>query len=202
MKKRTLTFAIAVLMLLSLTACGKNNNTTNGNSSNGDVTQSTELETLPETESSPLFSAFESTTVNGEAVTEKIFTGNKLTFVNLWGTFCAPCIYEMPYLEQLSKNYADKGVVVIGVLSDTYDYVKQENKQNMVQKAENIISQTGVTYENILPSASLNRVKLDYVTTYPTTYILDENGVLLGEYVGSRSYDQWAAIVDRMLEKA
>ena len=178
MKKRILTVLLSVAVILTcLTACG------------GKAEEETGF-----------FSAFTTTTLDGEECTQKIFKGNKVTMVNIWGTFCSPCINEMPDLEQLSKNYADKGLVLIGVVNDTFDYFKDENDPDKIEKAKNIIERTGVTYTNLLPSESLNEAKLDRVSTFPTTYFLDENGDILGEYVGSRSYDQWATIVDTILE--
>ena len=62
------------------------------------------------------------------------------------------------------------------------------------------MTQTGVTYTNILPSESLNDAKLDYIFTVPTTYFLDENGVIIGStFEGSRSYEQWSSIIDDIL---
>lgn len=151
-------------------------------------------------ESQPFFSNFTSVTVDGEDVNQDILKGNKLTMVNVWGTFCAPCIREMPDLQKISESYEDKGVKLIGMVIDTYDYSKGENNKDKVAKAEEIMSQTGVKYTNILPSESLNNAKLDYIFTVPTTYFLDENGVMVGTvFEGSRSYEQWSSIIDELL---
>ena len=120
--------------------------------------------------------------------------------VNVWGTFCGPCINEMPDLGKISEDYKDKGVRVIGVICDTYDYAKNENLPETVQSAKNIVAETGASYTHILPSASLNKAKLDTIYSVPTTYFLDEDGAIIGsEYVGARSYKQWCQIIDSML---
>lgn len=192
MKKRILTALLCVAVILTcLTACA-GNKASDGNVSNGDIIE----------ENSAFFSHFTTISLDGKEYTEKIFEGNKVTMVNIWGTFCSPCINEMPDLEKLSKDFADKGLVIVGVVCDTYDYIKEENNADKIKDAEEIVAQTGVTYTNLLPSESLNKAKLDRITTLPTTYFLDENGVVLGEYIGSRSYDQWASIIDNILEIA
>lgn len=163
---------------------------------------SVQIVTLPADENgpSPFFDAFTTKTIDGKDVTEEIFKGNKLTMVNVWGTFCDPCIYEMPFIEQLSKDYADKGLKVVGIVEDTFDFFKKENNADKLKKAEDIVAQTGVTYPILLPSESLNSVRLNFINTFPTTYFLNENGeIITAEYVGSRSYEQWAAIVDSIL---
>lgn len=142
----------------------------------------------------------ESVTLDGETVTADTFKGNKLTVVNIWGTFCGPCINEMPDLEKISRDYADKGVVLIGIVSDVYDYYKKENNPDKIKDAEDIVAQTGVTYMNILPSESLNNAGLDYISTFPTTFFLNEKGEIVGEYVGSRSYESWSSLIDLALQ--
>lgn len=210
MKKRIFALILTLMLLIScLAACG-GDKVTDSNLTNGDVTvedgnnDSSEVPTLTEKDNGdadPFFKSFTTTTIDGEEVSEKIFTGNKLTMVNVWGTFCSPCINEMPDIEKLSKDYADKGVVVIGIVSDVYDYIKAENNADKIKDAESIIAQTGVTYTNLLPSVSLNQVRLNYINTFPTTYFLNEKGeIITSEYIGSRTYDQWANIIDSLLQ--
>lgn len=189
-----LLLALAVI-LTCFTACG-GDKATDGNAEPS--AQSTE-QTTKTPDYTPPFPAFTSETIDGEKVTEDVFKGNKLTMVNVWGTFCSPCINEMPDLEKISKDYADKGVVVIGICADLYDYIRQENSAEKIKDAEDIIADTGVTYMNIIPSVSLNEAKLDYINTFPTTYFINEDGEIISEYIGSRSYNEWGRIIESML---
>lgn len=219
MKKKIIASLLTLTLSLSLlAACGKekgkdegDKETTTVSSADKEAGQTTtekadEPETLATTaqaQKSAFFTAFETETIDGEKVTDEIFKGNKVTMVNVWGTFCSPCIREMPALQQLSEAYKDKGVRIIGVLCDTFDIYKEENIPEKVQDAKDIIAQTGVEYTNLLPSVSLNKAKLDYVFSVPTTYFLNEKGEIIGsEFVGSKSYDQWSAILDGVLENA
>lgn len=194
MKKKIFVLIVALVLLTSVfTACSKEktpDSTENGTSA-------------PKAETVAFFPAFESETLDGKKVTDEIFKGNKVTMVNVWGTFCSPCINEMPALQKLSENYKNKGVRVIGVLCDTSDYLTQETLPEKVQLAKDIVKQTGAEYTHILSSPSLNKAKLDSIFSVPTTYFLNEDGELLSsEFVGSKSYDQWSAILDSILEIA
>ena len=84
--------------------------------------------------------------------------------VNLWGTFCGPCINEMPHLGEISKEYADKGVAVVGILVDVTD-----NDGNVFEPQYNnaldIVAQTKVEYVNIIPSKELMLKKVASVSS-------------------------------------
>lgn len=156
--------------------------------------------TLPSPEKVKPFADFTTQTIDGKDVDNSIFEGNKLTMVNVWGTFCNPCIEEMPYIQQLSESYADKGFAVIGIICDTCNLSDYEMDEERIEKAKDIIAQTGVKYDNLLANGSLNIAGLENIYTYPTTYFLDEDGNIIGSsYVGSRTYDQWSAIVEAFL---
>ena len=97
--KKTLSLIFSVLLiLLCFTACGDNN-------ADGGIRIPEENLTRVSYGS---FSKFTAIDLNGNKVTEDIFKGKKLTMINIWATFCSPCIGEMPYLETLNKEYADK----------------------------------------------------------------------------------------------
>lgn len=217
MKKKIIALFFSLLFIVAVfTAC--TDNKTSPDTSDEGTTLSEEKKenenttsgqeiyaTVPTSQSAPapFFTAFESETTDGKKVTDDIFKGNKVTMVNVWGTFSSPCTKELPDLQKLSESYKDKGLCLIGIVIDTYDYTKKEISEDKLQAAESIIDQTGVKYMNILPSASLNAAKLDSILSVPATYFLNEKGEIIGsEYVGSKSYDEWCDIIDRVLERA
>ncbi len=186
--KRIFALLLALAVIFTcFTACG-GNKATDGNASVGE-----------QTADAPVFPDFASKTLDGEDVNQDVFKGNKLTVVNVWGTFCGPCIAEMPDLERISRDYADKGVAFVGIIGDIYDYGKRENDADKIKDAEDIVVQTGVTYMNILPSESLIGAGLGYVTAFPTTWFINEKGEIIGEYVGARSYESWSSLIDLAL---
>ena len=184
--KKVLAVLLAAIMCFALVACGGNEEP--GNSPSGsDVVETKEL-----------FKGVTSTDLDGNEIDDSVFKGKKLTMVNIWGTFCRPCIGEMPDLQKISEEYKDKDLQIIGMVCDI------ENKDDivMIETAKEIVADTGVKYQNIVPSDSLNTAFLDSVTLVPLTLFLDENGEQIASYEGSRSYEGWTAIIDELLAVA
>ena len=147
-----------------------------------------------------LFPSVEAADIDGNPVDETVFTGHRLTVINIWGTFCGPCIREMPYLAELSEEYADRDVVFIGIPIDVAGRNYSVSPE-MVETAKRLLNQTGVKYLQILPSASLGSWYLNKVQYIPETLFLDREGRLIGEtYVGSKEKADWAKIIDSLLE--
>ncbi len=178
-------------------------------SSDGGVTTTTKAEAnalrMPEENIDGLetgsFESFNAVDMTGKKYNSDIFKGKKLTMINIWATFCTPCIGEMPDIEKLSKKYADKGFQVVGIISDVTNDGDGAYNEFLLEDAADVIESTGVTYLNLLPSESLNYIKLDEVYAVPETIFVDENGKVVGEsYTGSRSFEQWEAIVNELLE--
>ncbi len=139
--------------------------------------------------------SFETVDLKGNPVSsEEIFSENKITMVNLWGTYCGPCIREMPDLEVLSGRLKEKGCAVIGVILDVPDV----NDSEMTGYAEEIISRTGVTYRNLLPWESIMEdLPCEFI---PTTFFIDSEGHIVGEAaVGARGADEYEALIDALL---
>ena len=134
--------------------------------------------------------------LNGNEVTTGIFTGAKLTVVNVWGTFCGPCIREMPDLGKLAAEYADRGVRFVGIICDVDETVPAD-------EAKSIVEMTGAAYTHLLLNEYLYvrfASRSDYI---PMTFLLDENGQELEEEprIGSMSYDMWKSLIDSCLGK-
>jgi rhodanese-related sulfurtransferase/glutathione peroxidase-family protein len=160
-----------------------------------------EKKTKDKTKGDGILSSFESTDMDNKPVDASIFKGKKLTMVNIWATFCGPCIQEMPDLSQLNKEYADKGFQVVGIPVDT---MGSDGKisDKMVDTAKDVIKEGKADYLHILPSESLNKAKLSQVQSVPETIFVDENGKQVGEsYIGSRSKEDWAKIIEKLLKE-
>lgn len=188
--KKILALILSVIMFaLIFTSCGKSEAENEPTSVGGEITQN-----------SGVLSGFTTTDIDGNAVNQSVFKGKKLTMVNIWATFCGPCINEMPDLGKISEDYADKGFQIIGIPVDVVDYYGNID-ESQVELAKDIIDETGAVYLHILPSASLNQAKLSQVTSVPETIFVDENGNQVGEsYIGSRSMAQWKEIIDGLME--
>lgn len=185
--KKILCVVLGLVMLFAFAACGGNNEETTAPAPDGTSAQTENTEGL--------LSSFAAETLDGKSADQSIFKEKKVTMVNIWATFCGPCIGEMPDLQKLHEDYADKGFQVVGIVCDVYD-------ESDIQTAKDIVKDTGVKYVSLLPSDSLNEAKLKDVTSVPETFFVDEAGaVIAGPYIGSRSYDSWAEIIEGVLAK-
>ncbi len=146
-----------------------------------------------------IFGSFSATTLTGETVNEEIFKGKKLTMVNLWATFCGPCIEEMPALKQLQEEYGDR-LQIIGIVVDAADRNGNPLPDKKAQ-AKAIVTQTGADYLHLIPSEDLNKAYLSGVQSVPETLFVDENGNGVGKsYLGARKKADWKKIIDTLLE--
>ncbi|MDD3347991.1 rhodanese-like domain-containing protein [Oscillibacter sp.] len=161
-----------------------------------------------ETESGPweveetagTLSSFAAYDLSGVARDASIFSGHTLTMVNVWATYCGPCLRELPELGQLAAEYADRGVQVVGIVTDVLQNSDGSYQQGRVEAARALVEQTGASYLHLMPSADLISAKLNTVSGVPTTFFVDETGEQVGKvYVGARSGEAWGEIVDALL---
>ena len=183
-KAKSITVLILSLALV-LTACGSK--PAEGSTEN--KAEETTEEDGGGQASKTVFGTFESKTLDGEDVSQDIFSKADLTMVNIWGTFCGPCIKEMPELGELSRQYADKGVQIVGLISDVSDPGDET--------AEDIISTAKADYTHMVASNDLQNGILKEVYAVPATYFVDKDGNQVGKaYPGARDMDSWAKIID------
>ena len=157
-------------MIFVLTACGSNE----------------------ESSGRSIFGNFKVETLDGNEVTDKIFEEAELTMVNIWGTFCGPCINEMPALGEISREYEGKGFQIVGLISD----VTEAGDETALQ----IVEETQADYVHMVASEDHQKGILKYINTYPTTIFVDKDGNVVGEIqVGAQSKDQWETLIDEYL---
>lgn len=147
-------------------------------------------------EKNEIFGEFKTKTLDGEEVDQDIFAKADLTMVNIWGTFCGPCIREMPELGELSREYADKGFQMVGIISD----VSQPEDDTALE----IVKKTEADYTHLVipKDANMQYRILKNAQVVPTTIFLDKDGNQVGDtYPGAKSKKQWTAVIDEMLEK-
>jgi len=145
-------------------------------------------------------SSFTAQDVDGNEVDQSVFKGHKVTMINMWGTFCGPCLEEMPDIAELAKEYDLADVQVIGIVVDVPQNEDGTYDEAQLTKAKELIEQTGADYMHLLPSADLEELKLKSVNAIPETMFVDEEGKQLGKsYMGSRTKDEWKKILDDLL---
>lgn len=137
--------------------------------------------------------------VNGSAVTQDIFKEHELTMVNVFTTWCSPCVGEMPDLEKLHQQMKDKNVGVIGVVLDVLNE-KGEIVDEDLERAQLLVKETGVTYPVLLPDSTYFNNRLVGIEAVPETFFVDSNGNIVGEsYSGSGGLEDWIEVVEREL---
>lgn len=136
---------------------------------------------------------FEGTDLEGNAVTSDIFSQSKLTMINVWATYCNPCLSEMPELGELAAEYDGEAFQIIGIVSD----VMEGSDQTL---AESLVQETGASYPHLLLNESIYYALLADVSAVPTTFFLDENGMVLDAVVGAMKKSAWEERIDGLLE--
>jgi thiol-disulfide isomerase/thioredoxin len=140
------------------------------------------------------------TDLNANPIAQDMLMQDGLTLVNVWATFCSYCIEELPHLEALSQEYAGSGerIKVLGILDDPVS-ADGSIDQSLVELGKDILTQTGVTYENILPGEKLRGVFQYTVPGYPTTFIVGGEGSILRMIVGARDNEYIKGVIDELL---
>lgn len=188
---------ISLAGMLALSACSSANQTAGTNTTVQDITDS-QSGSGQTTEQAGVLSSFSATDLDGNTVDQSILADYDLTMVNVWATFCGPCINEMPDLGELAQEYADKKVQIIGLVSDVLN-TDGTISEEQVQTARDIVEQTGANYLHLLPSEDLYGV-LGQISAVPTTFFVDSEGAQVGSaIVSAQSKDNWVQTIDAML---
>lgn len=140
---------------------------------------------------------FEGQDMEGNTVSSTIFSDAKLTMVNVWATYCNPCLREMPGLGELAQEYDPEEFQLVGIISDVLEGAEQET----LELAADLIEQTGADYPHLLLNESLYYGLLSDVTAVPTTFFINENGEILDTVVGSMEKSAWEEKVNAFLEE-
>lgn len=143
---------------------------------------------------------FETTGIDGKTYTEKVFSDYDLTLVNVFTTWCSPCVKEIPELQELYKEMKDKGVGVAGVVLDTTDE-KGNQDEEAVKKAGILQEKTKAEYPFLTPDATMMNGRLQGISAFPETFFVDKDGNIVGDtYTGSHTLDEWKEIVEKELK--
>ena len=146
------------------------------------------------------FPAFEGKDLDGNTVkSDELFSGNAVTVVNFWFTTCNPCVGELSELDALNKELAEKGGALIGVNTFTLDGDKAA-----IADAKDVLAKKGATYQNIYFGSGGDAGKfVENVFAYPTTYVVDRSGNIVGEpIVGAVTGKTQAEALQAQIDKA
>ena len=146
------------------------------------------------------FPAFEGKDLDGNPVkSDELFSANAVTVVNFWFTTCNPCVGELAELDALNKELAKKGGALIGVNTFTLD-----GNEAAISEAKDVLAKKGVTYQNVYFDSDGEAGKFTTnIFAYPTTYVVDRNGNIVGEpIVGAITEKKQAETLQKLIDQA
>ena len=156
--------------------------------------------TPPDDGSMQKFPAFEGKDLDGNTVkSDELFSGNTVTVVNFWFTTCNPCVGELAELDALNKELAEKGGALIGVNTFTLG-----GDEAAISEAKDVLAKKGVTYQNVYFDSDGEAGKFAAnIFAYPTTYVVDRNGNIVGDpIVGAITEPKQAEALQAQIDKA
>ena len=138
--------------------------------------------------------------IDGKEFSGKNFSDYDLTMVNVFATWCSPCVQEIPDLAEIQKEMKDKGVNIVGVVTDTVDQTGEN--QEALEKAKLIRERSKAEYPFLIPDKSNFNGRLSGIQAFPETFFVDKKGQIVGEtYSGSHNKKAWSEIIEKELAK-
>ena len=171
-------------------------------STDGDMSMpaGSDTSTPPDDGSMQKFPALEGKDLEGNTVkSDELFSGNAVTVVNFWFTTCNPCVGELAELDALNKELAEKGGSLIGVNTFTLD-----GDEEAISEAKDVLAKKGATYQNVYFDSDGEAGKFTTnIFAYPTTYVVDRNGNIVGEpIVGAITEKKQAETLQKLIDQA
>ena len=154
----------------------------------------------PDDGSMQKFPAFEGKDLDGNTVkSDELFSANAVTVVNFWFTTCNPCVGELSELDALNKELAEKGGSLIGVNTFTLD-----GDETAISEAKDVLAKKGATYQNVYFDSDGEAGKFTTnIFAYPTTYVVDRSGNIVGEpIVGAITEKKQAETLQKLIDQA
>lgn len=199
--KKALLIILALTLCLAMAGCGAKESGTEPEepaeteTETEEEAEETDQEDQQEGEDASIlaFPPFESMDAYGQPLSSAIFSGKDVTMINLWGTYCSPCIGEMPELEKISQALPENAQI-LGLVIDV-----AKGDQDMMASAQEIIESTGVTYPSILVTEEL--LPMLYSFQYvPTTLFVDSEGKVIADMVIGADLEKYVSTLESLLE--
>lgn len=211
MKRKNLVLVLAILSSLALAACGNSGKTETKVSAETEVTTEKATEKAAEKASEKASEAageqkasnfsvsdkslgFTTENLALESVDSSIFGEKDLTVLNVWGTFCGPCIQEMPELGEWQRSLPDN-VQIIGLVAD----VAGKEDADHIELANTILDKTNAHFTNIIPNNDFAEL-LSGVVGVPTTFFINKEGKIVGKPIVGAQVPKYKAFVEEYLK--
>ena len=203
--KKLFVLGMAIMMAGAISACNAGNKAANESVSTESQTDSKQADTSESADSKKAddsksadskkkdvsFPEFSAKTVEGEEISNDVFKNSKLTVVNVWGSWCGPCVAEIPELQKLYENMKDKGVNVVGLAQDA---------GTDMDAVKDILEKNKVTYQNVVPEGDVTDFVMS-IQAFPSTFLVDSEGNIVDKIQGGRDLESFTKAVEDALNK-
>ena len=203
-KKMTLLLLFSFCWMILLNGCGsgEKNSSRNQSVSEEDEKEADNSGEKAASETEETLGEFSVKDIEGNTYTQEMFADYDLTMVNVFTTWCSPCVSEIPDLEKLHNEMEDQGVNVVGIVLDAVDAFGKADEE-VVETAKLLAEKTGAAYPFLIPDEGYLNGRLLGINAVPETFFVDKEGNITGEtYSGSRSLEDWKTIVETELKGA
>lgn len=188
MKKSMIALAISVMFMCICSGCGK------------DAPPQGDWGAVPPNITNDLakksVGQFSTQDLYGYKVTEKVFSQNELTLVNVWVTWSDTCVQGLPALGELAKQYEGDSIAVVGILSNAVDIQTNEPQEEIINTGKEIMQKAEASYAVWIPDTGLRQGLLQDVTGMPTTFLVNREGKIVRKVFGTRSMEDWSVVVE------
>ncbi|MCM1989790.1 TlpA disulfide reductase family protein [Oceanirhabdus seepicola] len=191
--KRIFSMLMIVLCVITLVSCGGKNNYGKVNAKDGKEEYTSNGEENPVAGRS--ITEFKVKDINGNEVTEEIFKDKKITMINIWATFCGPCIEEIPYLQEIYAEKKDDGFNLVGIVSDG------DSEEN-IEMANKILDKSKVEYTNILMGDSSLKDIVSQFGYVPVSIFVNSEGKIKGVFsAGAETKEEYLVKINNLLKE-
>lgn len=141
--------------------------------------------------------SFTAKDLDGKSVTSDVFKNSKVTMINIWATYCSPCLKEMPYLAEIAKERDPEQFQIIGIISDAGENISESDRSVIKE----FLTMIGAEYPQLLLNQSLYDSVVAGTMAVPTTIFVDNKGNVLSTVIGSNNKKGWNKKIDEVLKK-
>ncbi len=201
MIKKLLAIIVATAFLFVLVSCTSepSQNEEEDKNENSDTEWINEISMPSESGSSRGLENISTLDLYGNPVDSEIFKDYEITIVDVWGTYCSPCIKAMPVLASLHEKYEDKGVNVIGIVIDIQNKDLSPKAEGLVT-AMDITQRTGADFTHILASKNIISSVVRNISAIPASFIVDSEGNVITKILyGGHSLEQWEELINEYI---
>lgn len=127
------------------------------------------------------------TRVDGSGTVSLAENKGKVVLVDLWATWCGPCIKELPHLQALSEKFGPEDFLMLGVVLESGD----------PPEIQAFIAEKQIRYAQVLGEEG-TKESFGPFLGYPTKYLIDREGRVVKRYFGMMG-DELAADVEKLI---